>query len=311
MSKLGIALGGGGARGLAHIGVLKKLEKEKIEISAITGCSMGAVVGTLYAYYRKAEKVEEIFANFIENIDLEELGITDINENSNKSSSEPFSLLDKDFWESFISFFRYRFNLIRTIKNSSYFDEKTTSKIFELIPDVKIEDMKIPFSAISTDLISGKEINFTRGSLREAVRASSAIPGIFPAVRIDEFLLVDGASSESVPVGKVKEIGADRVLAVNVSHCIKSDKEPENIFEILYRTGDISAYHLSLERLKAADLIITPAVKDIFWADFINYKEIINEGYLAARESLSEIKKLINRNSFTLELEHFIKKFTD
>ncbi len=311
MSKLGIALGGGGARGLAHIGVLKKLEKEKIEISAITGCSMGAVVGSLYAYYGDAKKTEQTLADFIENIDLEDLGLQDLNDNDKKNSPENFSLLDKSFWESFVSFFRFRFNMIRTIKNSSYFDEETTSKIFELIPDVKIEELKIPFSAISTDLISGKEVNFTRGSLREAVRASSSIPGIFPAVKKDDMLLVDGAASESVPVGKVKEIGADRVLAINVSHCIKADKEPENLFEILYRTGDISAYHLSLERLKAADLVINPEVKDVFWADFINYRAIINEGYSAARESLGEIKKLVNRNSFALELEHFIKKVVD
>ncbi len=308
MSGLGIALGGGGARGLAHIGVLKKLEKEKIEIAGITGCSMGSVIGALYAYYANAEKVEEVMIDFIKNIDLQEMGLEAMNNSNSKKTEDDFSLLDVEFWESFFNFFRFRFNMIRTIKNLSYFDEKTTQKMFELIPDVKIENLKIPFSAIATDLISGREINFTRGSLREAVRASSAIPGIFPAVKKDEFLLVDGASSESVPVGKVKEIGADRVLAINVSRCIKSDKEPENLFEILYRTGDISAYHLSLERLKAADLIISPKVKDIYWADFGNYKTIINEGYLAARESLSDIKKLVNRNSFALELEHFIKR---
>jgi NTE family protein len=98
---------------------------------------------------------------------------------------------------------------------------------------------------------------------------------------------------------------------VNVSHCIKADREPENVFEILYRTGDISSYHLSLERLKAADLVLNPAVKDIFWADFGNIKKIVNEGYLETKENLSEIKKLVNRNSWALELEHFLKKVTE
>jgi NTE family protein len=308
MSGLGIALGGGGARGLAHIGVLKKLEKEKIGISAITGCSMGAVIGSLYAYHGNAQIVEDIMTEFIINIDLEELGIEDIN---NSKKNDELLIWDDNFWESFVSFFRFRFNILKTLRKPSYFDEAITAKIFKLIPDVKIESLKIPFSAIATDLISGKEINFTRGSLREAVRASSSIPGIFPPVKKGKLLLVDGAPSESVPVGRVKEIGADRVLAVNVSHCIKADREPENVFEILYRTGDISSYHLSLERLKAADLVLNPAVKDIFWADFSNIKKIVNEGYLETKENLSEIKKLVNRNSWALELEHFLKRITD
>ncbi len=308
MSKLGIALGGGGARGLAHIGVLKKLEKEKIEISAITGCSMGAVIGSLYAYHGSAKKVEEQLTDYINNFNFEELGIDEFN---NTQKNDELSILDGKFWESFVSFFRFRFNILKTLRKPSYFNDEITSKIFKLIPDVEIESLKIPFSAIATDLISGEEINFTRGSLREAVRASSAIPGIFPPVKKDKLILVDGASSESVPVGRVKEIGADRVLAVNVSHCIKADKTPENVFEILYRTGDISSYHLSLERLKAADLVLNPSVKDVFWADFADITELVNFGYLETKEKLSEIKKLVNRNSFALELEHFLKKVTD
>ncbi|MGK9475785.1 patatin-like phospholipase family protein [Melioribacter sp. OK-6-Me] len=292
MSKLGIALGGGGARGLAHIGVLRVLEKRKIKIHAITGCSMGAIIGGLYAYYGNINDVEKFIYNVLNNPRFKELGISKLGDSKNA--------LNRNFMEQLFDFIEVRLKAFKSLTSLSYFEEEETEELFQIIPDVPIESMKIKFSAVATDLISGEEINFTSGSLRTAIRASSAIPGIFPPVKYKNYLLVDGYTSETVPATKLKILGADRILAVDVMRKLKHSKAPENIIDLLYRTEDITAYHLALLKLKEADLIIHPDIKNLSWADFEHADEIIKAGELAAIENLYEIKKLVNRFPVTL-----------
>jgi NTE family protein len=153
MSQLGLALGGGGARGLAHIGVLKVLERERIKLQAITGCSMGSIVGGLYAYLGSAEKVEEVVHNALHNPIIEQLGLDSLSEDA----ASP-----KNYFEQFFDFVSVRFQAIKALGRTSYFDEETTEKIFEIIPDVPIEDLDIPFSAIATDLVSGMKSILTK-----------------------------------------------------------------------------------------------------------------------------------------------------
>lgn len=300
MSKFGLALGGGGARGLAHIGVLKVLDAENINIDSITGCSMGAIIGGLYAYYGSTKQVEEFIFDAIKNPKFIELGINKLAGNNKKP--------DKNYFDQFYDYIGTRFQVLKALNRLSYFDDIITQDIYQIIPDVPIEKFKIKFSAIATDLISGQEINFTKGSLRDVIKASSAIPGIFPPVKYQNYFLVDGSTSESVPAGKVREIGADRVLAVDVSRYINAVEQPQNVLDILYRTEDITSFHLSEVRLREADLIIRPEVKHLTWADFYQVKRIIAAGEKITLENISEIKKLINRNSYLLEIEHYIKK---
>jgi len=300
MSKLGIALGGGGARGIAHIGVLKVLDDEKIKIDSITGCSMGAIVGGLYAYFGSAVQVEDFILQAIKDPKIE-LIYTDV---FNKDAAKP----NKYYFERLINYLGERLNKLKALGRLSYFEEEITNDIFKIIPDVQIESLGIKFSAIATDLISGEEINFTKGSLRTALKASSAIPGIFPPVEFEKMLLVDGSTSESVPVARVKEIGADRILAVDVSRRINEIHPAKNILDILYRTGDISSYHLSLLRLQEADLILRPEVKKLSWVDFDKAAEIISAGETVARENIDRIRKLVNRNSYLLQIDRIIKK---
>jgi len=299
MSKFGLALGGGGARGLAHIGVLKVLDEENIKIHSMTGCSMGALVGGLYAYFGDAKQVEDFIFKAIKHPKFVELG-TDKLKGNNKS--------DKSYFEQFFDYIGTRVQALKALNRLSYFDEELTNEIYQIIPDVPIENFKIKFSAIATELLSGEEINFTNGSLRDVIRASSAIPGIFPPVKYQNYFLIDGSASESVPAGRVREIGADRVLAVDVTRCIKTIEQPQNIFDVLYRSEDITSFKLSVLRLREADLVIRPQVRHLTWADFDKTDEIIAAGEQASKENINEIKKLIHRNSYLLEIEHYIKK---
>uniref|UniRef100_A0A832G198 Patatin-like phospholipase family protein n=1 Tax=Ignavibacterium album TaxID=591197 RepID=A0A832G198_9BACT len=300
MKKFGLALGGGGARGLAHIGVLKVLEQNKIKIHSVTGCSMGAIIGGLYAYYGNSNQVENFILEIINHPKFIELGIEKLSENNNK--------LDKNYFEQFYDYIGKRVQALKALNRLSYFDEELTNEMYKVIPDVPIENFKIKFSAIATDLLSGEEINFTNGSLRKAIQASSAIPGIFPPVKYQNYFLIDGSASESVPAAKVRDLGADRVLAVDVTREIKIIEEPQNVFEILYRAEDISSYHLSMVRLREANLVISPSVKNLSWADFDKAELIISAGEKAAKDNLDNILKLYNRNSSILKIEHKLKK---
>lgn len=261
---------------------------------------MGAIIGGLYAYYGSTKQVEEFIFDAIKNPKFIELGINKLAGNNKKP--------DKNYFDQFYDYIGTRFQVLKALNRLSYFDDIITQDIYQIIPDVPIEKFKIKFSAIATDLISGQEINFTKGSLRDVIKASSAIPGIFPPVKYQNYFLVDGSASESVPAGKVREIGADRVLAVDVSRYINAVEQPQNVLDILYRTEDITSFHLSEVRLREADLIIRPEVKHLTWADFYQVKRIIAAGEKITLENISEIKKLINRNSYLLEIEHYIKK---
>lgn len=299
MSTFGLALGGGGARGLAHIGVLKVLEKENIKVDVITGCSMGALIGGMYAYLGSAKEVEEFIYETVIHPKFLELGINKLNE-----SKKP----DKNYFEQFFDYLDKRYQVLKSLNHLSYFDEEATNEIYNLIPDVKIESLKIKFSAIATDLISGEEINFTSGSLREAIKASSAISGIFQPVKYQNYFLIDGSASESLPAGKVRELGTDRVLAIDVMRPIKAVKQPENVVDILYRAEDITSHHLSILRLREADLIIRPKVKHLSWADFEKINEIIYTGEKTTEENIVAIKKLVETYSLLLKLKNMFKK---
>ncbi len=300
MSKLGIALGGGGARGLAHIGVLKVLERENIPIYAITGCSMGSVVGGLYAYLQNAQDVEDYIFDILSNPVVKELDLENLSENKKE---------DDGLVEKITEFIQNRVAALRAINDLSIISKETTKKIFSLLPDTKIEKLPIKFSAISTNLMNGEEVNFTSGNFRRVIMASSAIPGIFPPVKIGSALYIDGNAAESVPVGKVKELGADRVIAVDVTRDITITSPLNNAIEVVFRAQDISTYHLSNERLKGADLILKPDVKTLSWADFNYAKNIIKAGENETEKMLPKIRELIDKNYYLLEFEHFIDKF--
>lgn len=297
MNKLALALGGGGARGLAHIGFIKILESQKIKIDAISGCSMGAIVGGLYSYFGNVEAVEEFVFNTISSEKYKRLGIDKL---SNKKESSV------SYFEQFFDFIGTSIQILKAINRNSYFDEDLTNEIFDFIPDVDIESLKIKFFAVATDLISGQEIIFSKGSLRKALQASAAIPGIFPPVKYRGYYLVDGSVTDLVPVKVLKESGYEKIIAVDVVKSLENPNPPKNIIELLYRVESISSYQLSALQLKDADLLIYPEVRNYDWSDFYLAKEIVNEGEKAAAIYLDQIKKLYKTNIYLLRLKKLI-----
>lgn len=295
MKNFAVALGGGGARGLAHIGFLKVLDQSKIKIDAISGCSMGAIVGGLYSYFGNAEAVEDFVIKTIQSEKYKELGIDKLGKRKYESNVS--------YLEQFFDFIGTSIHILKAINKTSYFDEDLTNEIFDFIPDVPIESLKIKFFAVASDLLSGQEIIFSSGSLRRALQASSAIPGIFPPVKYKEHLLVDGSVTDLVPVKILKDCGYGKILAVDVVKSLQNPNPPKNILEILYRVESISSYHLSSMQLLDADILINPDVREYDWSDFNFAQEIILEGEKSAQENLNAIKKLYHKNIYLMRLK--------
>ncbi|MFC1908330.1 patatin-like phospholipase family protein [Chloroflexota bacterium] len=264
--KVGLALGSGAARGLAHIGVLAVLEKEGIPIDMIAGTSAGAAIGAIYARGKTSAEIEKL--------------VLEITSKRIASFIDP-SLPKTGF-----------------IKGNK-FKELLTSVIGN---NLKFSDLIIPFACVATDINTGEEVIFDSGSVTEAVRASISIPAIFSAVKSGGRYLVDGALVNPVPVSVLKKMGAGFIIAVNVipdatarAHHFNKDrttilKEP-NLIYILAQSTYIGAYSLVKSSLEDADIFIEPQVAHIGSGDFHHVCECILQGKLAAQASIPEIKK--------------------
>jgi NTE family protein len=285
MKKLALALGGGGARGLAHIGFLRVLEKENIPIARIAGCSMGAMVGGAYCLYQDADAVEKISFGFIENPLFKEFNFDD------------FASLDDggNDWRSKAVFVMSRIkvglSLFKTLAHPSIYGSEITDKIYADYPDHKIEQLPIPFWAISSDLKSGKEILLKKGSLRTAVRASSAIPGYFPPVKYRSYLLVDGGVSNLVPTTYFEPSPDELIVGVDVSPSLRNRMDLDSGVNIMQRVEVIRNAHLTSLKTKNADKVVQCKMGNLSWADFGKAHEIIHSGEKAARQLLPWLRK--------------------
>jgi len=252
--KIILALGGGGARGFAHIGVLQVFEEASLKISGIVGTSMGALVGSTYA----AET------------DLYYLA----------------RLVDALGWESLIDFRLPTLGLIDGVKVQTLIDLLTKGK--------KIEELRLPFWAVATDLHTGEEIVFKEGLLAPAVRASISVPGIFHPVEYNERILVDGAVVAGVPVSIARQMEGDLVIAVNVGFD-HTQHRINNVFDVLSKVQDIMGNRLDRFQMELADLTIVPQLGNIGTMHFYRAKECIDIGRKAAEAALPQIKTWIQK----------------
>ena len=258
--KIGLALGGGAARGLAHIGVLEVLEKEGIPIDMIAGTSAGAAIGALYAQGKEASQIKDLAIN---------MG-----------------------WKQLVS-------LVDLALPRSGFIEGTKIKnlLKSIMGDIKFSDLRIPLACVATDIRSGEEVVINQGSVLEGVRASISIPVIFTAVKWQDRYLVDGGLVNPVPVNTVKEMGADFIIAVNVipdmgdrTQQVKEFKKP-NIFNVMLQSIYIATYSVVRASLEGADIVIEPQLTHIGYGDFHRIRDCISQGELAAQDSISKIKE--------------------
>ena len=284
--KIGLALGGGAARGYAHMGVLKVLQREKIKIDIVTGTSIGSLIGAMYAGNGDIYKVIEKVISFVRSDHFKETEIDFFNELRKTSTKNFFSKLGILFKRGYV--ITYSLTRESLIPRERYF-----KSIELLIEDRKIETFPIKFATVAVDLISGKKIVLKKGSARFAVAASSAIPGFLPPVPDGEKFLADGGWVENVPVSLAKEMGADVVIAVDLNSRLEKSPPLDRGIDVLLRSDDIARYYLKNFQLQSADIVITPEVTDIFWADFRHVEQGILRGEEAAERVLPAIRELM------------------
>lgn len=256
--KVGLALGGGGAKGLAHIGVIKVLERAGIEIDFIAGTSMGALVGGWYAMTKDISFLERIFGNF------------------RKKDLVPIT------------------KLLRRKDGVLFRDHGVIESLETELGRKKIESCQIPFKAVAADVSDGDEVIMSKGSLVEAIRASSAIPVIFKPVAIGKKLLVDGGLVNPVPADVVRSMGADYVIAVDVSsrwHNVSEESmNPLHFYTVIGHALSIMEYELARHSLEKADMILKPAVLSFDWLGFEDAKGIIEAGAKEMEKNLEELR---------------------
>ncbi|MFZ1081691.1 MAG: patatin-like phospholipase family protein [Candidatus Kryptoniota bacterium] len=283
-----LAFGGGGARGLAHIGVLKVFQREGFKITGIAGTSMGAIAGAMFAYYDDAIEVEGLFRKFLTSRFHEKFGKTFFVLSENPETYHEPKKIIKELGRSY--------TYLKAASRNAVFSREILKDILEfLLPDVDFKNMRIPFICVSTDLVTGKEIVFKRGRLIPAVIASCSIPGIVEPMKIGDSLLVDGSTISMVPVAAARKTFSDsenKVIAIDVSMELKRDTEPATAFEVALRSAEISNHYLNRVSLDKADFVIHPKVGRANWANFDKLDELIRSGETAARKFLLDF---INR----------------
>lgn len=257
--KIALALSTGAARGIAHIGAIEELERQGYEISSIAGCSMGALIGGAYAT-GNLHKCEEYLCKLDNHKVLEMVDVT---------------ILKEGFLKG----------------------EKIMKRLGELIPDVNIEDLSVPYAAVATNLPDEQEVVFDHGSLHDAIRASISVPLFFVPFKKDGMVLIDGAASNPLPLSRVKRHEGDLLVAVVACNSPKDvgHSQPVRFNKFSLLTNSLTAMVQRLIRYSISeckpDMVIYIPTRDYSLLDLKNAPELIEAGRIAARNAVEEYRK--------------------
>jgi len=254
--KLGLALSGGATRGLAHIGVLQAFEETDIRPAYLSGTSIGAFAAALYAFGVPLPEIRRIGQ-----------GMTPL-----------------------------RVSKLKLSRFALFSNEELGKLILSAIGKARIEDAPIPLAIVATDISSGEKVVLREGEVAPAVMASSAMAGIYMPVRVDGRMLMDGGIIEDVPVSPLRPMGANVVVAVNLS-AERKYRVPEDIIDILFNAFDIAIDENTKVQVKNADLVIEPCLSGFRRMDVKQIDELIAEGRRAALEIIPMIREVFERSA--------------
>ncbi|MBO8154065.1 patatin-like phospholipase family protein [Thermovirga sp.] len=300
MPTVGLALGGGGARGLVHLGVIKVLEEENIPIDIICGTSMGAIIGAIYAQQGNIEEAIKKVKAYLDsekhgNLELPIIG------NDEQEDSTPLSKLARTLAKRV---YAISLGARRPFFKSHVLDEAVNF----LVKEGKIEETKIPFAAVATDLNSGKTLIFDKGDIRKAVKRSSLVPGFLPPEKEKDLFIADGGITQLIPVESTIKLGAEMVIAISASPSSLPQLKDPAMIDIIERCQLIMGLELSRLQAEKADILIKPHLPYVPWSDFSEYNKFIKIGMDSAKEHLPQIKKLLRRReSWIFRALSFIK----
>lgn len=288
--KIGIAMSGGGARGLAQIGVLKAFEEEGIDISMIAGTSIGSIIGGAYASGYSIQEMDSIVKN------------TDWNRllSINNPSERRELFIDQKISED-RSLFTLRLDGFSPVLPTSFNEGLRLSNYLTLlclsapvIPEKNFDDLLVRYRAVCTNLVDGEPVILSEGSLSRAMRASSSVSFLLAPVVVDSITLVDGGLVSNLPVNAVLEMGADYVIAINTTSNLREQEDLEVPWNIADQTVSIPMKRLERAELSNADFLIKPEIDSWTSTDFINIDSLIYTSYTYTRKLAPEIKQQID-----------------
>ncbi len=251
---MGVALSGGAAHGIAHVGVLRVLERERIPIRMIAASSAGSIAGALFAAGLPAEELALLVR----------------------------ALRWKDV---------YRFSPGRMGLLSS---EPLAALLGRTLPVKRFERLKIAMKVIATDLASGKAIVISKGELIPAICASCALPGLLPPSQVSGKMLVDGGVTSGVPTQVLRRAGVDVVMASDVNYKVTSFAAPGNLFEVIVRSVYLMSRQAVSGYIEEADLVVAPEIGDISWQDLERADELMSQGQAAMEAQIPALKQLLS-----------------
>lgn len=250
---VGLALGGGFARGYAHLGVLRVFEQEEVPVACIAGSSIGSILGAAYASGARLDRIVEKCREI-----------------------------------RFRDFARWRVSRFGLASN-----DRLGALVQRFFDSRQFEDLLIPAAVVATDLGTGDPVVFKQGSLSDAIRASCAFPGLFEPIQIGTRCLADGGLVAPVPTRAARELGAEVVIGVSVGLHDGQRGAPKNIFQVVSRALSAAQKHQLEGWERHADIVLRPSVQSLAWDDFERIDEAMEAGEAAARSALPQLKKLL------------------
>ena len=299
--KVGVVLSGGGAKGLAHIGVLKVLEEQGVQVDYITGTSMGAIVGGLYASGYTASELDSIFSS----IDATAL----IRDYIPRISKSFYEKKNDEIYALTLPFDKFKIGLPKAFSRGMY-NYNLMNRLLAHVRHVRdFNDLNIPFLCVATNIETGKPVLIDSGYLPQAILASGAFPSLFAPVLIDDKHLIDGGIVNNYPIEELKALGADIVIGVDVQDGLKDIDAISGAADVLLQISNYSTINQMKNKIGETDIYIKPDISGYTVVSFEEGKAIIQRGVAAAETKLDEIKKIGGKKDVLQK--QFVPKYTD
>lgn len=285
--KVGLVLSGGGAKGLAHIGALKVIEEAGVEIDYVGGTSMGAIVGALYAAGYSANQLDSIFraTDFV----------TLIQDNLPRNAKTFYEKEDSERYALTLPFDNFKVSVPTAFSRGQNIYNELVRLLYHVKDINDFSKLPIPFVCIATDIETGEEVVLDSGYLPQAIMASGTLPSLFEPSSIDDRVLIDGGVVNNYPIDKVRNMGADVIIGIDVQHDLSKRDALLSATEILSQINNYRTVRDMLEKSKKTDIYIKPDIEVFSVIEFDKAEEIIEKGVSAANEKLNDLKKISSR----------------
>ncbi|WP_067034924.1 patatin-like phospholipase family protein [Allomuricauda sp. CP2A] len=289
--KVGLVLSGGGAKGLAHIGVLKVIEEAGVKVDYIGGTSMGAIVGALYASGYSAQELDSIFR------------VTDftklIQDNVPRGAKTFYEKEDSERYALTLPFTDFSVSFPQAISGGQNIFNELVRLLFHVKDVHDFKKLPIPFLCVATNVETGQEVLLDHGYLPEAIMASGTFPSLFEPSEIDGDILVDGGVVNNYPIDKIKDLGADIIIGVDVQHDLSTRESLLSATEILLQINNYRTVNDMKKKSEATDIYIRPDIEEFSVIDFGKSAAIVKSGEEAAKEMMQELETLAQSQNKT------------